>query len=138
MSADANTPSAGDVELPIDHDSRAFWDGCRERRLMITRCMACGAWLHPPRHMCPRCWSRDVVAEEVSGVGVVYTFVIDATPDARPLGVIELTEQAGLHLTAPIIGCPADAVVIGMAVALTWADYRGVPVPAFEPRGARR
>ena len=69
--------------IRIDHDNIAYYRGLLDRRLLLDRCGACGAWNHPPRPSCPRCWSWQVAAEQVSGRGEVYMFsFLNALPAA--------------------------------------------------------
>jgi uncharacterized OB-fold protein len=60
----------------VDVESRPFWDGCREHRLMIMRCSACGVPYFYPRAHCPNCWSGDVDWVNASGLGTLHSFSI--------------------------------------------------------------
>src|SRR6476620_794452 len=53
----------------VDHDNAPHYRGLLERRLLINRCDDCDTWHHPPRSVCPACWSRSVTATEVRGAG---------------------------------------------------------------------
>jgi uncharacterized OB-fold protein len=128
----------------IDRDNFALFKGFLEKRLLINRCRDCAQFFQPPWPSCPNCWSDNVVPTDVSGDGVVHTFVILHTgalvgvegvdyAKGHPLAVIELAEQAGLRATGTIVGCANDEIRIGMPVQLTWVERHGHPVPAFEP-----
>src|SRR5688500_3908148 len=56
----------------IDQDNRQYYGGWLQRRLLINRCNACHQWHHPPKPVCPHCWSRDLQATEVTGRGTVH------------------------------------------------------------------
>jgi uncharacterized OB-fold protein len=117
-----------------DYDSIGVWEGYLQQRLLLTRCEACSYWIHFPRSLCPKCWSDDVGLHELSGRGVVYTFTVDHDRDGDSvIALVELPEQEGLRMVAPIVECDATDVSIGMEVSLTWQDFRGIPVPAFRP-----
>lgn len=58
---------------PTD-DSKPFWDGLKERRLMLQRCADCGAVRHYPRPMCGECHSMEVDWVEASGRGTLYSW----------------------------------------------------------------
>ena len=126
----------------IDRDSYPMFRGFLENRLLINRCRDCGRWHQPPWPSCPDCWSDDVEPAEVSGDGVVHTFVILHTGGIRgvdyaaghPLAVVELPEQQGLRVTGTIVNCANDDIRIGMPVQLTWVERDGSPVPAFQPK----
>ncbi len=71
--------------LAIDHDSKAYWEGCLQQKLMINRCQDCGYWIHFPRPICPKCWSENVRPAEVRGRGTIYTFSVHhQTDDPQP------------------------------------------------------
>jgi uncharacterized OB-fold protein len=116
-----------------------FWLGGRENELRFLRCQACGYFVHPPRPICPRCTSRDLVPEAVSGEGVVYTFTVDMQPwypgQTVPyvVAMVDLPEQEGLRLTTNIVGCPPNQVGIGMAVRVVFVPAEEIFLPLFEP-----
>ena len=124
----------------VDRDSAAHFRGRLDHRLLINRCADCGLWHHPPRPLCPGCWSTDVRAQPVSGNGTIHLAVflhqgprvpgVDySTP--YPLVTVDLDEQPGLRFTATVIGAANEDVVIGRRVRLDWIERAGVPVPAF-------
>ena len=128
----------------IDRDDFAMFEGFLEHKLLINHCGSCGQFFQPPWPSCPNCWSDDVAPTEVSGRGVVHTFVILHTGALRgvegvdyvkghPLLVVQLQEQEGLRVTGPMVNCANEDIRIGMPVSLTWVDRQGHPVPAFEP-----
>jgi uncharacterized OB-fold protein len=120
---------------PVDQDTIAHYRGLLQRRLLVNRCNECSEWHHPPRPLCPRCWSFDVVPTDVSGRGTValLTF-LDRGEQQRlhPVATVDLDEQPGLRFTATISG-PAspDTVRIGARVELTWIETDSGTVPAF-------
>jgi len=129
----------------VDRDNAAHFRGRLERRLLINRCADCGVWQHPPRPVCPACWSTNVTAQPVSGTGTIYLAVfLHQGPPAPgvdystpyPLVTVELDEQPGLRFTATVIGADNDDIAIGARVHLDWIERGGVPVPAFGLGGA--
>lgn len=130
------------AHLGIDRESAAHFRGRLEHRLLINRCAECGQYHHPPRPICPRCWSQAVVPTEVAGSGTIHllTFLHQGPPaegvdysTPYPVATVELDEQTGLRFTATVVDSPNEAIAIGERVALTWIDRAGVPVPAFRP-----
>jgi uncharacterized protein len=126
----------------INYDNKEFYRGWLEHRLLLNRCEDCGRWHHPPRPMCPDCWSRNVVPTEVSGRGSVYLLIklhqgapapdVDySTP--HPVATVELVEQEGLRYTSTVVNCPLEEIRIGRPVRLTWIERWGAPYPVFEP-----
>lgn len=125
-------------DIRVDHDNAAHYRGLVERRLVLNRCDDCGTWHHPPRPVCPRCWSRSVTATEVSGHGriALLTFLHQRprrVPGAGPYPVVavELVEQAGLRIAATVVDAELDEIVLDAPVQLVWIERNGRPVPAF-------
>lgn len=129
----------------VDHDCAGHFRGRMDRRLLINRCAACGTWHHPPKPICPACWSTDVEPTQVGGTGTIHLVVflyqgppapgVDyATP--HPVVTVELDEQPGLRFTTTVVGSPNDDVTIGRRVRLDWIDRAGVPLPVFRLDGA--
>jgi uncharacterized OB-fold protein len=126
----------------LDAWNRAFWTGGAEGRLLITRCAACGYWLHPPGPLCPRCLSRDVAAQPVSGRGTVYTVTVNhqpwhpAFPPPYAIALVELDEQPQLRLVSNVVDCDPAAVHLGMRVEVCFQQVDDVHVPLFRPVAA--
>ena len=130
---------------PLDHDSAAHYRGRLERRLLLNRCGDCGTWHHPPKPICPACWSTDVARHRgrrhrhdpprvflhqgPPAEGVDYS-----TP--YPVVTVELDEQPGLRFTSTVVGSPNEAIAIGERVDLDWIDRAGTPLPVFRLIGA--
>jgi uncharacterized OB-fold protein len=116
-----------------------FWRCGADGVLRISRCQACGLWIHPHADACRRCRSRDIAPEPVSGRGSVETFTINRQPWWRELtepyavAIVTLAEQAGLNLTTNIVGCPLDAIHIGMPVRVVFENVEDVWLALFEP-----
>ncbi|MPY91665.1 MAG: hypothetical protein GEV08_00975 [Acidimicrobiia bacterium] len=120
----------------VDADNAAYYAGLLEHRLLVNRCRDCGAWHHPPRSICPRCWSTAVAATEVTGRGRVALFTVLRQGPSRggadyaaghPLVAVELEEQIGLRVSGTVVDVPPGAITEAMAVELTWPDGEGAP-----------
>jgi uncharacterized protein len=148
MAAEASTVT--DAELVdrltrqrVDHDNKEYYRGWLQRRLLINRCQECGRWHHPPKPVCPNCWSTDLRPTEVSGQGTVHLLMllhqgppapgVDYSAGPHPVATIELAEQTALRLTSTVVDCPTDEIAIGMPVELTWIERDGAPFPVFRP-----
>jgi hypothetical protein len=124
--------------VAVDHDSRRWFEGLLEGRLLVNRCGDCGRWHLPPLPRCPTCGSAAVAATEVSGRGTVYSVVVfpaAEAPDEAALVMVELDEQEGLRLTAAWSGPPGEAR-IGRRVEVAWPEPGQDPFPAFGPARA--
>jgi uncharacterized OB-fold protein len=127
--------------LAIDHDSKAYFRGCLEKKLRIARCADCGYYIHFPRRMCPKCFSERVGHVEVSGKRTIYllTFYHQGRgtsgkfAEPHPAVSVELVEQERLRITSTIVNCAKENIRIGLPVELVWIDFEGAPVPAFQP-----
>jgi uncharacterized OB-fold protein len=129
--------------VAVDRDNVDFYRGWLDHELRMARCADCGRWQHPPRPMCPACWSWNMVATPVSGRGTVHLLIrlhqgppmdgIDYAASPYPVAVIDLEEQPALRITSTVVHCDPADVDIGMPVQLTWIDRDGVPFPTFEP-----
>jgi uncharacterized OB-fold protein len=129
-----------------DADTQPFWDACRRRELVIQRCARCGAWLWQPRPVCSACQAPDPVWTRVSGDGVVASWTVIRPPvlpafAARVPFVILLVELAeGVRLLGYLVDGDgrvletdgsAEAVRIGMRVALRFHDQAGTMLPCW-------
>lgn len=123
-------------------DTAPFWQGCARGQLLITRCKACGFYLHPPRPACRRCRSMDVEPVPVSGRGTIHTFTVahhafvPGLPVPYVIAIVELDEQAGLRMTTNVVDCDPSEVHIGMRVEVVFAPIAGredIAVPHVRP-----
>ena len=126
--------------LPALNDrNRPFWQGGSEGLLLIQRCRACGHYIHPAGPICPVCHSREVAPEPVSGRATVATWTInhqrweEGLEAPYALAIVELIEQPSVRITTNIVGCPPEAVRIGMAVQVVFDHREDVWLPLFTP-----
>jgi len=125
---------------PVTRDSAAFYRGWLEHELRMNRCGDCGTWHHPPRPICPQCWSTNVQPTPVRGAGTIHLLVLlYQGPSAdgvdyrtpHPVVTVELDEQPGLRFTSTVVGSDNDDIAIGERVALGWVERAGLPYPVF-------
>lgn len=109
--------------LPIPTpDTRPFWNGLNEGRVMLRHCRDCDRPFHYPRTVCPNCLSGDLDWRPARGTGTLYTYTISRRPthplfaDEVPqcLAVVELDE--GPRLTSTLVNVPEANITIGMAL----------------------
>lgn len=130
--------------VQIDHDNKHLFRGWLERQLLIQRCADCGRFHHPPKPICPACWSSRLQPTPVSGRGVVHLAMflrqgapapgVDYEKGPHPVVTVELEEQPGLRFTSTVVDAPLEAIRIGLPVELVWIDRYGAPFPAFRRR----
>jgi uncharacterized OB-fold protein len=129
--------------MQIDHDNKEHYRGWLGRQLLLNRCAECGLWHHPPKPVCPACWSAKVVATPVSGRGTVHLLIrLHQGPAVEgvsydggwPVATVELEEQRGLRFTSTVIDADRETLRIGLPVELDWITREGEPFPVFRPR----
>lgn len=127
--------------VQISHDNKHLFRGWLEKQLLIMRCRDCGRFHHPPKPICPQCWSWQLEPTPVSGRGVIHLAMflrqgapapgVDYEKGPHPVVTVDLEEQAGLRFTSTVVGSPLEAIRIGAAVELDWIDRYGAPFPVF-------
>lgn len=124
-------------------ETQPWWDACREGRLLLQRCTACGAHQFYPRMMCVHCDSDAVQWVEASGRGKIRSYTVVRRPVSKAyaamtpyiVALIELAE--GPTMMSNVIACDPADVAIGMPVEVTferWSEH--ISVPKFRPRRA--
>lgn len=121
-----------------DEQSSFFWTSGADGSLRVLRCSACGYFLHPPTPLCPRCHSRDLAPEVVSGRAEVHSFTVNHQPwdgvgDTYVIALVTLAEQDDLRLTTNLIEIEPGEVRIGMPVEVVFEDHDPVFLPLFRP-----
>jgi uncharacterized OB-fold protein len=128
-------------DLPSpDAETMPWWEACKEGRLLVKRCRACGKPHYYPRPFCPHCWSNDVEWEEASGRATLYTFSVVRKNDLPPwnervpyiAAVVDLEE--GVRMMTNVVECEIDDVRIGMPLEVTFRQEDEWSVPVFRPR----
>ena len=123
-----------------DADSKPFWDGCRDHKLMFQKCGACGQVRWPPCILCPQCLSQETQWIEAGGRGTIYTFAVyhqafhPAFQNKLPYvtAIVELNE--GPMLLTNIVGCSPDSLECEMPVQVIWDDVSDeFSLPKFQP-----
>jgi uncharacterized protein len=126
-----------------DATTRFYWDAAARRELAILRCGSCRTFVHYPREDCPKCGSKNLRPERVSGRGTIYSFTIAhhgaaGIPTPAPIVLVELEEQKGLRVLANLLDCELNQVRVGLPVEVTFEDVgEGVVLPQFRPRRNR-
>lgn len=121
----------------ISPDTQFFWDGLKQRQLLIQRCADCGRLRHPPGPACPHCHSLNWDTVAASGRATLFSFVIShhpqlpSLPHPNPIGLVELEE--GTRLVAGLVGIDPGAVRIGQALTLDFFEDDDLTLPVFRP-----
>jgi uncharacterized OB-fold protein len=121
-------------------ETAAWWESCREHKLMIQRCSKCRAFQFYPRIICSSCTSGQIEWVQSTGQGKVVTFTICRVPVAAayaaelPYVVALIQLQEGPTMMSNIVNCDPDSVFSGMGVEVvfeTWTEE--ITMPQFQP-----
>ena len=123
----------------LDMDNKDFWTGGKEGELRIYRCQDCEYYIHPPVRFCPKCESRNVEPEAVSGRGTVVAVTVNYKqwvpnlPVPYALALVGIEEQPEVRLVSNILNCEPEEVKIGMPVKVRFEQIEDIWAPFFEP-----
>jgi uncharacterized OB-fold protein len=121
------TPAPPGAAPPADEDSQFYWDGLRERRLLVQRCTECGRHRFPPMPACPYCAAPGGEVVEVEARGAIYSWIVvhrAFAPGFRDdvpyvVAVVELPE--GCRLLARVE--PPEPIQAGSPVVGRYVDH---------------
>ncbi len=120
-------------------ETQPYFDGLKQHKLMLQRCLECREAYFYPRPFCPKCFSFDVEWFQASGKGKLYSFVINHRPvpgfdSPYVIAVVELEE--GPRMMTNLVGIDPDPEIIScdMPVEIVYDDVtEEVTLPRFRP-----
>lgn len=135
--------------LPVADDlSKSFWDGVKQRKLLVQRCAECQRYQFPPDASCEACSSTALSFEEVSGRGTVFSFTETVSGARHPyfqsilpylVGMVQLDEQEGLIFASNFPGSEYADLTIGAPVEVEFQELaEGAVIPQFRLLTAQR
>jgi uncharacterized OB-fold protein len=121
-------------------ESQAYWDGLRDRKLLMPRCDACGKYWFPPSLLCPHCNATKWTWTSTSGRGRIFSYVVyhrvyhpgfaDEVPYA--VAVVELDE--GPRMVSNVIGIAPDKLACDLRVEVVYQPITDtITLPKFKP-----
>jgi uncharacterized OB-fold protein len=119
--------------------SRPYWDGTREKRLLLQYDPRNARYQFFPRATSIHDGKRALEWREASGKGVVFSFTIAhrARPPFRghePFAIGLVTLDEGVNVMANLVNCAEEDLRIGMRVEATWAPLPdGTHLLMFQP-----
>ena len=133
------------LPTPIVPESKPYWDGLKEGKLLLPKCGSCGHVFFYPRAVCPRCQSREIGWTQATGRGKLHAFGIAhqsfnrayKVPPPFVLAMIELDE--GPRMLSNLINVEPDpkTVKCDMPVEVVFTKVTDdVTVPLFQPARA--
>ncbi|MDB5593581.1 MAG: hypothetical protein JWM36_542 [Hyphomicrobiales bacterium] len=130
-------PYAKPIPVP-SLESRPFWQGLREHKLLLLRCSDCGHTWFPPTVTCPLCRSLSIKWEMASGQGRIFSFVNfhrsyhPGFSDEIPYCVALIELQEGPRMLGRISGLPFDRIRCGQDVCILFDDISNeLTLPVF-------
>ena len=104
------TPQVPGFPLPRPSArSQPFWDGCREGRLVLPRCAACGAPALRAFAVCAECSATEVLWQESAGRGTLYSWTVVWRPPhpgfAVPYAPAVVALDEGWCFLSAVVGC---------------------------------
>jgi uncharacterized protein len=138
----ATNPTPRPVPKPgVFVDTKPFWDGAKEHKLVLQYCKDTNRFQHYPRPVSIFTGSRNLEWREVSGKGTIYAYTVIRVPgpgiESRiplPVATVELDE--GVRILGNILGRVPEEISIGQKVELAWDPIaEGVDYPGFKVVG---
>ncbi|HIH98615.1 MAG TPA: Zn-ribbon domain-containing OB-fold protein [Thermoplasmata archaeon] len=88
-------------------------------RILGLKCNKCSNYIHPPRMICPKCYSTDLNIIEFNGTGEINTFtVVRVAPtwmeDIAPLIIAHIKLDEGGFILGHLSDIEADAASLDL------------------------
>ena len=125
-------PSAGPDGL-----SQPYWDGTRDKKLLIQKCNGCGVWQWGPEWICHECHSFELSWQEIQGKGRIYSYQRPHHPVHAALNghgpyiavLVELPDYGNVRMVGNLLGDPLQTVTIGAAVEAVFEPHDNASPP---------
>lgn len=130
---------AARITPPSYSFSRRFWEGTRDKKLLLQFCPRTQQFQFYPRPSSIFTGHRDLEWREVEPAGEIYTFTISrprpgSPPGTTPNIIVNVLLDAGVHILSNLVNCSLDDVTIGMRVTAFWEPLSdGGHLPFFQP-----
>jgi uncharacterized OB-fold protein len=125
-------------------ESRPYWDGLADHKLMLQRCADCGRVRHYPRPLCDACHSFAVEWVQAAGTASVHSWTVAHHPfhpgfrADLPYTLVTADLPEGVRLLAQLRGVGPEALRPGMPLRVGFEDNgQGLTLPVLWPAEAR-
>lgn len=111
-------------------DSKPYWDGLKERRLLLQQCGNCGLVRHYPRPMCAACHSLEVRWIESSRQGRLHSWTevhhpfVPALRDEIPYVMATVELEEGVRLQCQMLDAEAAALRLDLPVEIVFREVQ--------------
>src|SRR5215469_18884479 len=124
----------------ITEESRPFWEGCRQGKLLLQYCDRCQQYQFYPRLYCMQCEAENPRWVEASGRGVIYSYTIihqNKSPEFAndtPYNVAIVQLEEGPRMLSDIVGVAAAELRVGLPVMVVFDRVTDtISLPRFSP-----
>lgn len=119
-------------------DSKPFWEGLKEHRILLQTCANCGKKRHYPRPVCDACYSMEYDWTEASGRGTLYSWTETHHPfhigfkAEVPYILVTVDLEEGVRMQSQLLGAKPQDLKLGQPVQAVFADAaEGIVLPYF-------
>jgi uncharacterized protein len=127
--------------LPVlTEESRTFWEGCLQGKLLLQYCSECHHYQFYPRMYCMQCNSGTLSWVEAQGHGVIYSYTIiyqNKSPEfvhETPYNVAIVQLEEGPRLLSNIVDIEASQLQVDLAVTVVFDQVTAtMALPRFRP-----
>ncbi|MFT7526771.1 MAG: putative OB-fold protein, partial [Arenicella sp.] len=122
---------------PVEnHDSKHYWQGLRDGKLLIQKCDDCQTHRHPPQPMCEKCQSLNWSATESALAGSIHSFTVMHYPEIPPFdypnAIVLVDLDEGVRITSQLEGVDPQDIQIGSRVIAQIKEVQdGLSLPIF-------
>lgn len=123
---------------PVEnHDSKHYWQGLRDGKLLLQKCDQCQSYRHPPQPMCEQCQSLQWSAIESQGCGTIYSYTVIHYPEIPPFeypnAIVLVDLDEGVRLASQLENTEPADITIGARVKANIKKVQdGLSLPIFE------
>lgn len=124
---------------PARSFSKRYWDGTREKKLLLQYDTATSRYQFYPRPTSTATGKRTLEWREVSGKGAVFSYTVARRAHApfrghEPFLIVLVTLDEGVNVMANMVDCPLEEMKIGLRVKPYWAPLpNGTHLLMFTP-----
>lgn len=124
---------------PLTEFNEPFLRAAREHKFTLARCNACGFYIYPHGPVCPNCFEQDMTWTELSGHGVVRSWVSfhkayhPYFENKLPVTVAFVELREGPRMVANIRDIDRDHIHMDLEVEAYFEDYDGFTLIQFRP-----
>ena len=107
-------------------DTKPFWDGLNQGKLLLQTCADCGKARHYPRPVCPYCYSMNHRWSPASCRGTVHSWTVAHHPfhpgfkPDLPYTLVTVDLEEGVRLNAQARGIDAKDLKVGLPVKIVF------------------